>query len=508
MENKMILVKGDVSGIQDFIFNVKSDGAARELKGRSFFVKLLLEVTMRRFLGAFNVDPSRFIDCQVSISGGNFILKLPYKENYSELTNNIKRDIENSLQFTGLSMSIGAIELNDFESDIPKLNLKCRKAKFENYSADISYFLPVDKSNIKNLNDKWENLTQQIRVSKSFRINYNEKADNQLIIRDAFLSLLKFEITFLNEEDEILLSHYLESLFPLNKKLEQKQFEHLVKSDQIIKSNPPDYISMGGEESIEKLGVIALDVDGLGTKIETIKTEEELRLFDKKLREFFNDELRRVINDRSLTYEDYKLKIPLFENKIYSVTAGGDDSFFVGKWNTILEFGITIKEKFNSWFAEDNLTISAGFIIVDPKFPVVRFADLVESALKKAKYSNEEKGNISLLGEVISWDTLDEVIIMRNLFLDQLRHSGFTKGLLAKARLSAAQIQEYDKFKLEDFWKMGYFLRNVAPREKEMIMKKIEQYIEQSIGAKSAFERKSYRTILPLAARLAELHER
>lgn len=34
-------IKGDISGIQDFIFNVKSEKAARVLKARSVFVEVL-----------------------------------------------------------------------------------------------------------------------------------------------------------------------------------------------------------------------------------------------------------------------------------------------------------------------------------------------------------------------------------------------------------------------------------------------------------------------------------
>lgn len=33
------LVKGDISGIQDFIFSVKSEKASKTLKGRSFLCK-------------------------------------------------------------------------------------------------------------------------------------------------------------------------------------------------------------------------------------------------------------------------------------------------------------------------------------------------------------------------------------------------------------------------------------------------------------------------------------
>ena len=38
IENKSILVKGDVSGIQEFIFNVKSEKAAQEFQSESVVV--------------------------------------------------------------------------------------------------------------------------------------------------------------------------------------------------------------------------------------------------------------------------------------------------------------------------------------------------------------------------------------------------------------------------------------------------------------------------------------
>nr|HQU77461.1 hypothetical protein [Chitinophagales bacterium] len=36
-----LLVKADFTGIQEFIFSIKSDGAARQLKGRSFAIQAM-----------------------------------------------------------------------------------------------------------------------------------------------------------------------------------------------------------------------------------------------------------------------------------------------------------------------------------------------------------------------------------------------------------------------------------------------------------------------------------
>lgn len=39
-EQRKYLLKGDISGIQEFIFNVQSDGAAKTLKAKSYYVGL------------------------------------------------------------------------------------------------------------------------------------------------------------------------------------------------------------------------------------------------------------------------------------------------------------------------------------------------------------------------------------------------------------------------------------------------------------------------------------
>jgi CRISPR-associated protein Csm1 len=41
------LVKCDISGIQNFIFDVPSDGAARQLKARSFYVISITEIAYK-----------------------------------------------------------------------------------------------------------------------------------------------------------------------------------------------------------------------------------------------------------------------------------------------------------------------------------------------------------------------------------------------------------------------------------------------------------------------------
>lgn len=65
-----VLVAGDVSGVQDFIYTLASAGAARTLRGRSFYIQLLTEVVADFVLGRLGLPPSNLIYA----GGGNFYL--------------------------------------------------------------------------------------------------------------------------------------------------------------------------------------------------------------------------------------------------------------------------------------------------------------------------------------------------------------------------------------------------------------------------------------------------
>ncbi len=520
MNKSYILVKGDVSGIQNFVFNVKSEHAAKELKGRSFFVKLLIELAIYALHDKFNISTAEeILESRISTSGGNFFLKLPMNSECETKIAEVQNELTRGLNFTGLNISIAhAAYTGDYENVIKNLDKLCRETKLRFYHEDFTYFDSFPKKNT-NFDTKWKSLTETLKKTNAFIITKTPKHNTSLQIKENQVLISNYEVAFNNQGNGLLLSDFLESLFPIyNSHI--IEFECLSKSTAFHKfkgSGAPcqpniDWTIMenGGNKGIEKLGILAMDVDGLGICMESIKNETDHRETDKRLRDFFNYKIQEIINDEKETYRYNKnhygqyitADIPRFKNKIYSVTAGGDDSFFVGKWNTILDFAIEINKAFNKEFPD--LTISAGMVIVDPKFPVVRFADLVGSALKNAKYQYKTKGNICLLGEVIQWEILTEVNKMRIEF----KKKDITGGMLAKARLAANSLKDATVFRLEDFWKMGYYLRELDTNAKDRIMRKLLEYMTKSIKTTDELQKRNYRSILPIAARLAELDKR
>jgi len=496
----LILVKGDISGIQEFIFNVKSKRAAQSLKGRSFFVKILAEVAIQCLFDKFNVPVEKRREFRISTSGGNFYIKLPSASNPDVLITSTQLSLTKSLRYSGLNLSLNFVELVDSEycNCLQNLNKKVRESKLKLY-AELSIaefeeiFAPKDKelyTRIDN-NEYWIPITERVKSSRYFTISQGNFRQDLKLNQDS-IELMGYRCLFHNtqtESQKIQLDNYLESIFPSY--IEGKKQGQTIEFEDLARKK-----GCGAE----KLGILKMDVDNLGTNLEKLTSIEEHKSFDEELRKFFNSVLKEII------YSE-------FENEIYTVTAGGDDSFFVGNWRIILELAEKIQSKFSNYpyFRSKDLTISAGYIIVSPKFPVVRFSQLAENAIQKAKYKYS-KGNICIFDEVVSWNLFKETQEFKAI----LGHgvSSKSKGLLAKARQSAIRGIEDDVVTLKENWEMSYFLRDC---DKQDVVEKIRTIIKanlnksvtiQNSNAINQLNKRAYRLILPIAARLKELEMR
>lgn len=72
-ENRFALLVGDFSGIQKFIYQLSSKGAAKTLKGRSFYLNLLQDAVITQIQSIFEVEDAHVL----MASGGRFQILLP-----------------------------------------------------------------------------------------------------------------------------------------------------------------------------------------------------------------------------------------------------------------------------------------------------------------------------------------------------------------------------------------------------------------------------------------------
>ncbi|MCC5935325.1 MAG: type III-A CRISPR-associated protein Cas10/Csm1 [Balneolales bacterium] len=70
---RFTLLAGDFSGIQKFIYQISSKGAAKTLKGRSFYIGLLQDVIIEKILRLYDIQPAHIL----MKSGGRFQMLLP-----------------------------------------------------------------------------------------------------------------------------------------------------------------------------------------------------------------------------------------------------------------------------------------------------------------------------------------------------------------------------------------------------------------------------------------------
>ena len=83
-----ILLKGDISGIQSFLYQVLSDGAARQLRGRSFYLQLLTEVIAHWVLRQLGLPIVNLL----LASGGHFYILAPYTKASEKVREIAKRN--------------------------------------------------------------------------------------------------------------------------------------------------------------------------------------------------------------------------------------------------------------------------------------------------------------------------------------------------------------------------------------------------------------------------------
>lgn len=492
---EFILVKGDVSGIQEFIFNVRSLEAAKSIKGRSFFIKVLTEIVIQYLFDEFKVGDSDKENMRISTSGGNFIILLPTLDNLDNCEEKIlfaQRLFSKSLRFSGLNIALNYViyNKNNYISNHIELNEKIRKSKLKLYGAlnndDFkAIFEPQNKIVFDEIdkNEKWIGITESIRNYNSFSIE--KKGQKVLKINIDSIELIGYTCLFynnINVKTQNKTTDYLESIFPI-------KVGHIIDFEGLTKTN----------YGAEKLGILKMDVDNLGTTLENINDINEHKKFDYNLFYFFNVELRKIIENK-------------FKNSIYTVTAGGDDSFFVGHWKTILELAQIIQYEFINYpyFKAKDLTISAGYVIVNPKFPVVRFSQLADEALHKAKYKYD-KGNICLFDEVIPWIILKEIFSFKNLLNKGVDDK--SKALLAKSRQSAIRGIDEETITLKENWEISYFLRDCNNKDvvndiRYNIKKYISRSISYSTDSYGRMYKRAYRLIMPIAARILELEKR
>ena len=211
-----------------------------------------------------------------------------------------------------------------------------------------------------------------------------------------------------------------------------------------------------------KLGILRMDVDGLGKRfVDGFNSIREYKIFSKRLVDFFEKETTRIQQE------------PAFREYLNIIYAGGDDLFIVGRWDKVIDFAECIHKEVEIIFGKDGITISGGMAIVDPKFPIAKAAEMAGNAEDAAKhFRNGEKNAFHLLGKTISWDKeYGYVKSLKQQFITLIENYNLSKGILHKLMLYSSIADRNNVLRKEGkpenysyIWHISYYLTRYMKR--------------------------------------------
>ena len=365
----LLFVGGDISGIQKFIYNISSKKAMVSLKGRSTYLSQLTKDLCNGITSLPAINSSNYKEV-IYCSGGKFYLIV-------EDSPKTRLSIE---QF------YNSCEKDLWDEHKGQLGIAISYVPFMMSQNGVI----IDGVHYEKIGELWSRISSQFSILKNKKFHHlltdsfesffvvNPDGGNTRIcaitgIEDNNCVLIEKD----SDGDEIWVLPSVKRQVELGKQLRRQE----------------DFKTLEEYASGSYVGVLRMDVDGLGTRfIRGFNSFDEYKAFSNKLTSFFEEELKVIQSN----YKDYL-------NLVY---AGGDDLFAVGQWNAILEFAEDVHNHFKECMKDENITISGGMAIVGEKFPIAKSAELSGKAEYDAKhYNNEQKNAFSFLGECVSWDS-------------------------------------------------------------------------------------------------------
>jgi CRISPR-associated protein Csm1 len=446
-EAPVLLVGGDLSGIQTYLYDIVSADAARNLKGRSFYLQILVENVVETILHRLKLPWSAV----VYSSGGGFFLLAPNTPKVIEQLECIKQELSDKLfdlHKTNLSLNIdwqevtqGQIMQQTADDGIHKawreLTTKIGRAKAQKYKGKIQsdyafFFEPSEiggkqlrdfmtseeftEEEIKDINSKRSNAAiiekegnyykkstiDQTELGKKLRQTAYWATSFQPIPhwKSNEFSIDGFDIyNYLLSENDIrnAVNRHPDNTFIRSINLGNQESNHstrLFKGKNCIhgfsfyggNNSPED--ENGDHITYDKMAEIGSGSSKLGV----------LRMDVDNLGAIFIsglEEQRRTFSRYSVLSRNLDFFFKGYLNTIWDkgydqstsiIYSGGDDLFIVGYWEKIFDLAQDIQKEFKNWVCQNAaLGISGGIVLTGGKFPISKGADFASDAEKKAK---------------------------------------------------------------------------------------------------------------------------
>lgn len=548
------LVKGDVSGIQNFVFDTRMDGALKALKAKSFYISFLLDTVARYILKEEDMPICNLI----YNGGGHFYLLMPkyFMDKLPQYQQKLDR-ILFEVHKGSINIFLEALKVNvynfvyDFGHCLDEVSVRLQREKayrFKNIirEKNMEFFEPWEDYEKKcphcgremkpgtDGEDRCDFCESFVKLGDELMKNLfiidlwgQEKELPEFYDINGVFNAFGRYIRFSNEYD-----HIANTLILDRSRIEDWQkgrdaivtgqgdlksgFESEFYEDLDISTHVPfkdeerkNLLTMDdiaeSAKGIKTWGIVRGDVDNLGyifknglgndNSISRIMTlSEELALF---FGYYFNQLIKRQ------------------EGNLMVVYAGGDDFCVLGQWDVLPQAAHTIYREFRSFACwNPDVTVSMGFDIApDKKYPIYRVAMVCGQHLEAAKEYEREDGRkkdcFAFGNHFVDWKEFGNLKDLKETIVDLIGNKGVSKalinGIYAVCNLKKAADENQELFKA---WRFVYFIARLkemySSSKKAAVGEALEEMLNRIIsGETNALYVHSY-----LAARWAELELR
>lgn len=451
-EQKFVLVYGDITGIQRFIYKISQGNVIKTLRARNFYISAILNLITSYIIRELDLTSANII----SSGGGHFLILAPsyklkeierckeeieefliYKFKgevyitiaYKEIDGNDLSDIYNALkELEDYSIDRKMMQFSDKLSkhydtifgpikkkadvckicfdEIDKEGDRCELCKgFEEMAKPLglaNYIVEVHASN-----DCYDEFNRKIDKAFVGPLNFIDRLGICYILVENKETLYDLKDTFNLHKQEIkrisifnvnnldyndfndIIKEFVDDLLPIS--VGYKLFCNITPFNASHDIETLDDIA-DSSKGDKLIGVLRMDVDNLGKFFKDNISLAEYSTRDSLISIFFNGFMNFIAD----------------KEHVYVIYSGGDDLFIIGPWYTLLELAYYIHNKF-ARFSNNKKSLSAGYILSHPHTPSYILAYLARDAIDKAK--EEGKDRICMFAndiKPIKWSTYVE----------------------------------------------------------------------------------------------------
>jgi CRISPR-associated protein Csm1 len=548
----------DFSGIQAFIYQISRKSAAKTLKGRSFYLQLLMDSVIDQILELYELQQGQVL---LNSGGKAHILlanRTDLKEKEIDLLNAINSQLNK--QFNGKlflnteSVEFDAGKLTDatgYAGILNELALKLDLAKRRKFSGlleqdECDFFEPqplkglssedvckvtgtdlyarqdedhVDQKELlfakrarRRLGDDQDESTISEIASDQIRLGEDLRNARWLIVYRGipaqiqkhhlfqplvFNQAMSFVVTDVDYPDSNILRsairveaiNDIDSFLDLSSphvpyasvfRLYGAAWTPVNKEKDRVK----EFSEIAADGQADALGILRMDVDGLGIAFSTgfihqapdqnpghLTSISRLSTLSSSLDWFFNGYINTLVR----TFESdpvLSTTINQAHDHIYPVYAGGDDLFFVTRWDLAPQLALYIRNQFKKFtHHHSSLSLSGGVAVVDDKTPIHSSAVEAEKMESRAKqYHDDKKDAFTYFGYTLAWQDFEVVLdFFRSII--EINKELDSKSLLGLMRLISHEYNPRYSENIDDKrpygswrWRAAY---RIARMEKE-----------------------------------------